>query len=91
VSYDLDIDEGNNGKCQSHGVSIRELYQMFAKSVSTFTIGRTADEERAIAIGTNDAGRHIYGVFTRRGDLIRPISVRYMHQKEIDRYVEKTR
>jgi uncharacterized DUF497 family protein len=56
VSYDLDIDEGNNGKCQSHGVSIRELYQMFAKSVSTFTIGRTADEERAIAIGTMRVG-----------------------------------
>ena len=34
------------------------------------------------------AGRWIFCVFAWRGDLIRPISVRFMHDKEIRRYVE---
>ena len=47
-------------------------------------------EERLRAIGTTDAGRHVFLVFTlrERGGqrFIRPISARYMHQKEIDSY-----
>jgi len=44
----------------------------------------------ARAIGRTDKGRGVFIIFTlrRRGDelLIRPISVRYMHKKEIEAY-----
>jgi uncharacterized protein len=48
------------------------------------------DEFRYNAVGVSDAGRNTFVVFTfrHRGDeaLIRPLSARYMHNKEIDRY-----
>jgi uncharacterized DUF497 family protein len=47
-------------------------------------------EERFKAIGKSDAGRHIFVVFTlrwRQGTrLIRPITARYMHRKEVEHY-----
>ena len=47
-------------------------------------------EERYIALGVTDEGRHIFVAFTLRKicekTYIRPISSRYMHQKEIDHY-----
>ena len=47
-------------------------------------------EERYIALGVTDEGRHIFVAFTLRNisekTYIRPISSRYMHQKEIDYY-----
>jgi hypothetical protein len=45
-------------------------------------------ERRTIAFG-NGAGRWIFCVFTWRDDRIRPVSVRYMHEKEVRRYVEE--
>lgn len=48
------------------------------------------DEPRMRAIGKSKAGRYLFIVFMLRAidgmTLIRPISARYMHQKEIDRY-----
>jgi uncharacterized DUF497 family protein len=47
-------------------------------------------EERLRAIGRTDKGRGVFIIFTlrRKGDelLIRPISARYMHKKEIEAY-----
>jgi hypothetical protein len=47
-------------------------------------------EDRMLAIGTTQAGRWVLVAFTlrRRGGkmLIRPISARYMHKKEVDHY-----
>ena len=51
---------------------------------------QSQNERRFKAIGKTDEGRMIFIVFTlRRRDgalLIRPISARYMHRKEIDHY-----
>jgi uncharacterized protein len=51
-------------------------------------------EERFIGIGETDQRRSVFLVFTlRRKDeavLIRPISARYMHKKEIDHYEKET-
>jgi uncharacterized protein len=48
----------------------------------------SSSEERFMAIGKSEDGRGIFVVFTfrtRRGErLIRPISARYMHKKEMD-------
>ena len=50
-------------------------------------------EERLRAIGKTEAGRYVFLIFTvrERGEqkFIRPISARYMHQMEIDRYEEE--
>ena len=35
------------------------------------------------------ATRWIFCVFTQRGERIRPVSVRDMHEKEVKRYVEE--
>ncbi len=47
-------------------------------------------EERLIGIGKNEQERHILVVFTLRkrkgGTVIRPISARYMHRKEVEHY-----
>jgi uncharacterized DUF497 family protein len=51
-------------------------------------------EARSIAIGWTRAGRAVFVVFTSRvkgGDtLIRPVSARYMHRKEIEAYEKKS-
>ncbi len=51
-------------------------------------------EERFKAIGKTDKGRGIFVVFTLRTQrgktLIRPISARYMHRKEMDHYEKET-
>lgn len=50
----------------------------------------THSERRFRAIGYTDKGRGVFIVFTfrKKGDevLIRPISARYMHKKEVDAY-----
>jgi hypothetical protein len=87
----LDWDAGNLGKCQKHGVSIDEIETLFA---STPKVGRdenhSAEEERYTAIGRNHAGRPLFVIFTMRTvggrQLVRPVSARYMHRKEIERY-----
>jgi uncharacterized DUF497 family protein len=51
-------------------------------------------EERFKAIGQSDDGRWIFVVFTLRmrsgRKLVRPISARYMHKKEVDHYEKET-
>jgi hypothetical protein len=53
----------------------------------------SSDETRFLAIGKGGGGRHVFVAFTlrERGSerLIRPISARYMHRKEADRYEEE--
>ncbi len=55
--------------------------------------GHSGVEERTIAIGTNRVGRPVFVVFTIRmaenREVVRPISARSMHRKEIDKWVEE--
>lgn len=48
------------------------------------------DEERRFAVGRNAEGRYVFVVFTLRDKdgtaLIRPISARFMHEKEVRNY-----
>ena len=50
----------------------------------------STEEDRFIGIGKTKQGRSLFIVFTLRShsdeDLIRPISARFMHQKEVDHY-----
>jgi uncharacterized DUF497 family protein len=89
----FDWDNGNWPKCGKHGVSKDEIEAFFQFAPSVMPDPHT-DEPRMRAIGKSKAGRYLFLVFRFRSVegqvLIRPISARYMHQKEIDHY-EKTR
>ncbi len=84
-------DRGNRSKCSQHGVTLAEIESIFSRPVAVFPdAGHSASEERFKAIGRSDEGRHILIVFTvrvRSGiSLIRPISARCMHRKEVEHY-----
>jgi uncharacterized DUF497 family protein len=91
----FDWDHGNRNKCRKHGVSIADIEAMFAKPVAVFPDpSHSQHEERFKAIGATNKGRHIFLVFTLRErgveTLIRPISARYMHRKEVEHYEKET-
>ena len=88
----FDWDKGNVDKCRKHGVSLAEIEGLFARPVMILPDhAHSIIEERRKAIGRTEAGRYVFVVFTLREDesgecFLRPISARYMHQKEIDAY-----
>jgi uncharacterized DUF497 family protein len=53
-------------------------------------VAHSQDEERFLAVGQTQAGRYIFIAFTIRERekkrLLRPISARYMHDKEVANY-----
>lgn len=85
-------DDGNWPKCAKHGVSKDEIEALFVSDALFVhpALDNTVEEERFIAIGAGLHGRWLFVVFTlRRVEgkiLIRPISARYMHRKEIEHY-----
>ena len=85
----FDWDEGNWPKCGKHGVSRKEIEQMLLNSPAVMPDPHQ-NEPRMRAIGKTDAERHIFLVFVLREIenkvFLRPISARFMHQKEIDHY-----
>lgn len=90
----FDWDVGNTAKCREHGLSISDIEPLFRRQIAVFPDpAHSADEERFKAIGTTDVGRGVLVVFTlrHRDDeiLIRPISARYMHAKEVAYYEEE--
>lgn len=90
----FDWDLGNRAKCAKHGVTVAEIEGLFRGPVSVFPDpAHSTTEERFKAIGRTEAGRIVFVVFTlrtlRERTLIRPISARYMHRKEIAAYEEE--
>lgn len=90
----FDWDAGNQGKCQKHGVSLQSVESAFRGAMAVFPdLAHSQNEGRFIGIGKTDEGRSIFVAFTLRDCggwmLIRPISARYMHKKEVEHY-EKT-
>lgn len=87
----FDWDEGNRTKCQKHGVSLTEIEAVFSRPLLIVPdTGHSNAEPRIRALGKTSAGRMIFLVFTVRRKaglrLIRPISARYMHAKEVTSY-----
>ena len=85
----LDWDDGNWPKCGKHGVSQDEIESLFVGEPGVYP-DPSAGELRYRAIGKVASGRYVFAAFTLRqrenGLFIRPISARYMHDKEIRRY-----
>ena len=87
----FDWDSGNLAKCQKHGVSADAIEALFDRPIAILPDQTHSRSERRLrAIGKTAEGRAVFVVFTlrRRGDdtLIRPISARYMHEKEVRSY-----
>jgi len=85
-------DSGNWPKCGKHGVTQEEIEEFFQTSPVVMPDPHP-DEPRMRAIGKTKAGRYLFLVFTfcliDGQTFIRPISARYMHQREVAHY-EKT-
>jgi len=74
-------------------VSIAEIEQAFALPIAVFPDPtHSQSEERFKAVSRTGNRRHVLIVFTLRtrqaGTLVRPISARFMHAKEIAHYEE---
>lgn len=87
----FDWDDGNMAKCQKHGVSIEEIEAALAnRTLVSPDLKHSDEEQRFIAIERNLSGRPMFIAFTfreRQGlSLIRPVSARYMHKEEIEKY-----
>lgn len=92
----FDWDEGNYQKCQKHGVSIEDIEQFFVNDPDLCADpAHSLEEQRLRAIGKTTAGRFLFVVFTMRRSgplhLIRPLSARYMHEKEVRHYEQQRR
>jgi uncharacterized protein len=86
----FDWDTHNRTKCQAHGVPLAEIEALFHGPVHVFPDpAHSRQEERFHAFG-KPAGRHLFVVYTLRTrgarTLIRPISARYMHHREVKHY-----
>jgi uncharacterized protein len=87
----FDWDEGNRAKCRKHGVSVAEIEALLSGDPHVAPdLRHSRQEDRFIAVGRNAQGRALFVAFTfrtREGQrLIRPVSARYMHRKEVEAY-----
>ena len=85
----FDWDNANWPKCGKHGVSREEIEGMLESNPRIYP-AKFGGEVRRIAFGRTSAGRYLFVVFALRHQggkaLVRPVSARYMHKEEIDRY-----
>lgn len=84
-------DEDNSTKCRKHGVSLAEIEFVLSHDFAVSPdVVHSETECRLQAIGQTEKGRYLFIVFTLRqheeDTLIRPISARYMHKKEVAAY-----
>ena len=93
ISFEgFDWDEANTGKCRDHGVSIGEIESALnGKSRMIMPdIKHSKDEGRYVAVCRTAQGRDLFVVVTLRivagRKLLRPITARYMHRKEVEHY-----
>jgi uncharacterized DUF497 family protein len=92
----FDWDNGNRDKNKlKHGLTCEEIEGFLKNTLFVAPDVLHSDiEERFIVFGKSENGRPMVGaiVFKNTEDgkkLIRPISVRYMHDKEVKKYEEK--
>jgi len=87
----FDWDKGNQAHCRKHGVSIAEIEALLRDAPYVAPDLKYAHlEDRLIAVGRTKKGRPLFVAFTIREAfgrrIIRPVSARYMHAKEIKSY-----
>ncbi len=87
----FDWDKDNRAHCRKHGVSIAEIEALLHDAPFVAPDLKHAHfEDRLVAIGRTAKGRPLFVAFTIREKfgrrMIRPVSARYMHEKEIKNY-----
>jgi uncharacterized DUF497 family protein len=87
----FDWDFGNRAKCLAHGLSTAEIESVFQGPVVVLPDkDNLQGEQRFRAIGNTSMGRKAFIVFTWRKhgkrELLRPISARCMHKREVRTY-----
>jgi uncharacterized protein len=93
---EFDWDEGNLAKCRKYGVSVAEIeLALSSPTIVAPDLKHSIDEQRFIAIVRNSSGRPLFIAFTFREKdgqkFIRPVSARYMHKEEADKYEKSSR
>jgi uncharacterized DUF497 family protein len=92
----FDWNAGNRLKCQKLGLSIAQIEHVVSHAETLIVPDdkNSALETRFIAVGRTPEGRFAFVAFTlrvREGQLlVRPISARYMHEKEVARYEKES-
>jgi uncharacterized DUF497 family protein len=85
----FDWDDGNWPKCGKHGVSREEIEEVLLGAPAVMA-DPFPGEPRMRAIGKTATGRTVFLVFMLREidglTLLRPVSARYMHRKEVEHY-----
>lgn len=85
----LEWDSGNWPKCNKHGVRKEEIEYVLAHKLWEIR-DPYENEMRFRAVGKTNCGRYVFIVYTLRysadEETLRPISARYMHEKEIKTY-----
>ena len=89
----FDWDDGNIQKCRKHGLSVDQIEDFFRAQIwVTPDPEHSRAEDRFLAVGRGPTGRPIFVAVTLRkieGQLlIRPISARFMHAREVRKYEE---
>lgn len=84
-------DAGNISKCAKHGVSMDDIESVFSRALMILPDDEHSHAEaRFRAIGKTTMGRHVFLIFTIRerngAQYVRPISARFMHNKEVQHY-----
>jgi uncharacterized protein len=87
----FDWDAGNTAKCMKHGLAVEDVESLFQTDIDLFPdIAHSSVETRFFGIGRLPTGRYVFVAFTLRTrdgqTFIRPISARFMHEKEIRHY-----
>ena len=86
----FDWDDGNWPKCAKHGVSKTDIEHALRHGPMVRPDRTERPEQRFNAIGRNAAGRYLFIAFAipdvQGRPMIRPISARYLHRKEISHY-----
>jgi uncharacterized protein len=95
IKFDgFEWDNGNISKCAKHGLTCTEIEAAFLNDpMIAPDFAHSKDEDRLIAIGKSHyRDKPIFVAFTLRYvdgvTLLRPISARPMHNKEIVRYAK---
>ena len=89
-------DDGNRRHCQKHGLSSKQIEHFLQQDnlLVAPDVLHAQQEERYLAIGRARTGKPMLVVFTikkvNETVRLRPISARYMHDKEARKYEEES-
>lgn len=85
--FEFDWDDGNTVKCAKPGLTKAEIeHALLHGARYAADPAHSLTEQRFIALSRTETGRPVYIAFCWRAGRLRPISARYMHKKEAERY-----